>query len=72
MDPAPTLKNYSHLERRLIDMPYIFSESLDHSQQHLHRCILIFFENFLGRALTDKEPQIKGLKKFGLEMEIFF
>ena len=53
MDPAPSLKNYSHLERRLIDMPHIFSESLDNSEQNLHRCILIFFFNFfLGRALT--------------------
>ena len=43
IDPAPTLKNYSHLERRLIDMPHIFSESLDNSEQNLHRCILIFF-----------------------------
>ena len=52
MDPATSLKNYSHLERRLIDMPHIFSESLDNSEQNLHRCIWnFFFENFLGRAL---------------------
>ena len=43
MEPVPTLKNYSHLERRLIDMPHIFSEFPDNSEQNLHRCILIFF-----------------------------
>ena len=46
IDPAPTLKNYSHLERRLIDMPHRFSESLDNSEQNVHRCILFFLEFF--------------------------
>ena len=27
----------------LIDMPHIFTESQDNSEQNLHRCILIFF-----------------------------
>ena len=46
MDPAPTFKNNSHSERRLLDMQDIFLESLDNSEHNQHRCILIFLENF--------------------------
>ena len=58
MDPAPTSKNYSHLERRLIDMPHIFSESLDNSEQNLHRCILNLFLKFFWVGPLYKKKNI--------------
>ena len=53
--PAPTLKNNSHFGRRLIDMPHIFLESLNNSEQNQHRCIFIFFSKiFWVRPLYGK------------------